>query len=64
MKVTYALVIIILIISVVLTLLVTGKSDTNYSSSTKRNTVNLALIYAIVIILALIALGIFIKFFA
>jgi hypothetical protein len=63
MKVMYALVIIILIISVVLTLLVTGKGDANYSSSTKRNTTNLALIYAIVIILALIALGIFIKFF-
>lgn len=64
MKVMYVLVIIILIISVVLTLLVTGKGDANYRSSTRRNTTNLALIYAIAIILALIALEIFIKFFA
>lgn len=64
MKVMYALVIIILIVSIVTTLLATGKGDANYSSSTKRNTTNLTLIYAIVIIISLIALGIYIKFFA
>lgn len=64
MKVMYILVIIILIISVVLTLLVTGKGDENYSSSTKRNITNLALVYAIFIFLALIALGMYIKFLA
>lgn len=63
MNVMYALVIIILIVSVVATLLLVGKGDENYSSSTKRNTTNLTLIYAIVIPLALIVLAIYIKFF-
>jgi hypothetical protein len=60
----YALVIIILIIAVLGTLLATRKADENYSSSTKKNTLNLTLIYAIVIPLALIALAIFIRFFS
>lgn len=64
MKLMYALVIIILIISVVATLLVSGKGEANYSSSAKRNTTNLSLIYAVVILLALISLGVYIKFFA
>lgn len=63
MNVMYALVIIILIVSVVATLLLVGKGDENYSSSTKRNTTNLTLIYAIVIPLALIVLAIYSKFF-
>ncbi|AYA76468.1 hypothetical protein DOE78_14030 [Bacillus sp. Y1] len=51
------LVFIVLIISVILTLVITGKSDENYRSSVKRNTINLSLIYIVIIVLSLIALG-------
>lgn len=64
MEILSALVIIILIIAVVGTLLITGKSDENYSKSHKRNTTNLTLIYVVIISLSLIALGIYIRFFA
>jgi len=64
MKIMYALVIIILIIAIVLTLLIAGKGDDNYSSSTKRNFTNLTLIYVVIIIFGLIALGIYISLFS
>jgi hypothetical protein len=64
MNVMYVLVIIILLISIVSTLLISGKSDENYSSSTKRNTTNLTLIYGVIITLSLISLGVYIRFFA
>jgi len=64
MNVLIVLVIITVIIAVVSTLLVAGKGDTNYSSSTKRNFTNLTLIYVIIIVLCLIALGIYIRFFS
>jgi hypothetical protein len=64
MKILYALVFIILILSVVATLVLTGKSDNNYRESVKRNTTNLTLIYVVIIILSLIALGVYIRFFA
>ncbi|MCM3601654.1 hypothetical protein M3175_12990 [Robertmurraya korlensis] len=51
------LVFIVLIISVILTLVITGKSDENYRSSVKRNTINLTLIYVVIIVLSLVALG-------
>lgn len=51
------LVFIVLIISVILTLVITGKSDENYRSSVKRNTINLTLIYIVIIVLSLVALG-------
>ncbi|SHT62881.1 Uncharacterised protein [Mycobacteroides abscessus subsp. abscessus] len=51
------LVFLVLIISVILTLVITGKSDENYRSSVKRNTINLSLIYIVIIVLSLIALG-------
>ncbi len=51
------LVFLVLIISVILTLVITGKSDENYRSSVKRNTINLTLIYIVIIVLSLIALG-------
>lgn len=63
MNVMYALVSIILIISIISTLLITRKGDENYSSSTKRNTTNLTLIYVVIITLSLITLGIYISFF-
>jgi hypothetical protein len=60
MNIMFGLVTLILIIAVVATLLLTGKSDENYSSSTKRNTINLSLIYIVIIFLAIISLGIYI----
>ncbi|NYE07040.1 uncharacterized protein HemY [Bacillus niacini] len=64
MSFMYVLVIIILLIAIVSTLLITGKSDENYRGSTKRNTTNLTLIYVVVITLSLISLGVYIRFFA
>lgn len=52
--------ILVIIIAMILTLLIAGKGDENYSSSAKRNVKNLTLIYAIFILLILIALGIII----
>ncbi|MGG1678476.1 hypothetical protein ACIFOT_22485 [Neobacillus sp. NRS-1170] len=63
MKILTTLVIAVIIIAIISTLLIAGKADVKYSSSTKRNTTNLTLIYAITIPLILIALGIFIVFF-
>jgi uncharacterized membrane protein len=60
MNIMFALVTLVLIFAVVSTIQLTGKSDENYSSSTKRNTLNLTLIYVLVIFLALISLGIYI----
>lgn len=64
MNILIALVVIILIISIVGTLILTGKSDQNYSGSTQRNTTNLTLIYVVVILFSLIALGVYIRFFS
>lgn len=63
MKILITLVIVVILIAIISTLFIAGKADENYSSSTKRNTTNLTLIYAISIPLILIALGIFIVFF-
>lgn len=60
MKILITLVIIIGIISLIATLLVAGKGDANYSSATKKNTTNLTLIYVVIILLAIIALAIYI----
>lgn len=64
MNILIALVVIILIISIVGTLILTGKSDQNYSGSTQRNTTNLTLMYVVVILFSLIALGVYIRFYA
>ncbi|MFJ7729236.1 hypothetical protein ACIQXV_24305 [Neobacillus sp. NPDC097160] len=64
MEILTTLVFLVIIIAVISTLLIAGKGDENYSSSTKRNTTNLTLIYAISIPLILFALGIFIVFFS
>lgn len=53
-------VIILTVISIVFTLLFIGKGDQDYSSSAKRNTTNLTLIYVVAIFLSLIALAIYI----
>jgi hypothetical protein len=60
MEILPVLVILILIVAVVLTLVLTGKPDENYSDSTKRNTTNLTLIYVVIIFLSLVSLGIYI----
>jgi heme/copper-type cytochrome/quinol oxidase subunit 2 len=60
MNIMVGLVFVIIIVALVATLLVTRKPDENYRGSTKRNTTNLTLIYAVVIFIALIALGIYI----
>lgn len=54
------LVIILTVISIIFTLINIGKGDQDYSSSAKRNTKNLTLIYAIAIFLSFIALAIYI----
>ncbi len=60
MNIMFGLVTLVIIFAIVSTLFLTGKSDENYSSSTKRNTTNLTLIYVVIIFLALISLGIYI----
>ncbi|KAB2334905.1 hypothetical protein F7731_14210 [Cytobacillus depressus] len=57
-----ASVVIISILAGVGTILVVNKGDKNYSGSTKKNTTNLTFIYAIVILLSFIALGVYISF--
>ncbi|WP_419880449.1 hypothetical protein ACN6MY_12215 [Peribacillus sp. B-H-3] len=64
MTVAYILVIIISVISLIATLMVAGKGDEGYSNSTKRNITNLALIYAVVIILSIISVAVYIRWFA
>lgn len=53
----------LLVFSAVSTLLIAGRGDENYRSSTKRNYMNLTFIYGVVIILGFIALAIYIQFF-
>ncbi|MCM3707022.1 MULTISPECIES: hypothetical protein [Cytobacillus] len=60
MGIMLGLVLVILIFAVVATLLLTGKADENYESSTKQNTTNLTLIYVVIIFFGLAALGIYI----
>ncbi|MGN7177614.1 hypothetical protein ACXEO8_15610 [Cytobacillus firmus] len=60
MKVMLGLVVLILILAVVSTLVLTGKSDEDYGNSAKKNTANLTLIYVVVIFIALTSLGIYI----
>ncbi|WP_231690140.1 hypothetical protein [Cytobacillus solani] len=64
MKILIAFVFIILIIALVGTLMVTRKTDEKYSETTKKNTTNLTFIYVAVIFLSIIALGVYISFFA
>ncbi|MFO1445433.1 hypothetical protein KDN24_19990 [Bacillus sp. Bva_UNVM-123] len=61
MTILIAFVVIISILAGVGTVLVASKSDKNYRNSTKRNTTNLTFIYAIVILLSVIALGVYIS---
>jgi hypothetical protein len=61
MKLGLIIIIAITILSLVFTLMLAGKSDADYSKSARRNTVNLTVIYAVVILLSIVALGVYIK---
>lgn len=50
----------ILVFSVIATLLLTRNPDEDYRNATKKNTANLTLIYLFVILVGLLALGIYI----
>ncbi|RFB14853.1 hypothetical protein DZB84_15595 [Bacillus sp. HNG] len=63
MKIAIILVIVIGIIALIGTMLIAGKGDANYREKTKRNSINLTVIYAVVILLSLIAVGIYIKMY-
>lgn len=56
------LIIIILVAAMIGTLLLTGKPDADYKSSTKQNTLRLTAIYLIVILAAIGGLGWYISF--
>ncbi|MBM4763314.1 hypothetical protein [Bacillus sp. B15-48] len=56
-------VILILLISFISTLVIAGKGDEAYRKETKRNTTNLTVIYTVVIILSIIAVGLYIQWF-
>ncbi|MED3573697.1 hypothetical protein [Cytobacillus praedii] len=62
MKLLIVFVFIILLIALVGTLMVTRKTDEKYSETAKKHTANLTLIYAAVIFLSIIALGVYISF--
>jgi H+/Cl- antiporter ClcA len=57
MNYSIILIIVILIIAFISTLSLTGKTDENYATSTKQNTIRLTAIYIIVILLALVGLA-------
>ncbi|GHH96634.1 hypothetical protein [Neobacillus kokaensis] len=63
MGILTTLVFVVIIIAIIATLFIAGKADENYSSSTKKNTKNLTMIYAVVIPLSFIVLALFIVFF-
>jgi len=60
LNVLITLVIIVVIIGLVLTLLIAGKSDKDYDKNSGRNVKHLSMIYAITILLSIIAFAIFI----
>lgn len=60
MRAAIILVILLSVLAVVFTLIFMGKGDENYGNDSKRNTTNLSLIYVVVIIISLIALGFYI----
>lgn len=64
MSLAIILVLIIIVMAFVFTLLLAGKADQGYSKATKRNVTNLSFIYLVVIILSLIAVGVYIRWYA
>ncbi|PLR92844.1 hypothetical protein [Bacillus sp. T33-2] len=61
MTIAISLVVITLIASLIGTILLTGKSDENYETAARSNTLRLTAIYAVVIFLSLGALAWFIR---
>ncbi|MEH7385375.1 hypothetical protein V7147_08205 [Bacillus sp. JJ1521] len=59
---TFAIVFVIIlgIAALIGTMAIAGKGDANYREKTKRNSINLTVIYTVVILLSLIAVGIYI----
>ena len=64
MRIMYVLIIILLIISIVSTILIAGKGEDHYGRSTKKNFTNLTFMYVVFIIVGIIGLGVYIRFFA
>ncbi|WP_231603387.1 hypothetical protein [Bacillus sp. FJAT-27231] len=64
MSLAIALIIILVVMAGVSTLLLTGKGDEDYRNKTSRNTMNLSLIYLVVLVLSFMAVGVYIKWFA
>lgn len=62
MGISIFFIIIILLFGLVATLMLGGKSDEDYSKSTKKNTLTLTAIYAVVIIGSLVGVGLYIIF--
>ncbi|WP_077619599.1 hypothetical protein [Bacillus sinesaloumensis] len=62
---TWAFIIVIIlgVLALVGTISIAGKGDANYREKTKRNSINLTVIYAVVILLSLIAVGVYIRFY-
>jgi hypothetical protein len=63
MSFSILLVILILAVSAVLTFLLVGKGDEGYQEAARRNTINLTVIYAVVIILSLVAVAAYVWWF-
>ncbi|MDQ0861140.1 hypothetical protein [Bacillus sp. V2I10] len=63
MELAIGLVIIIGMVSLISTLLIAGKGDKDYRNAVKRNTANLTWIYVIVILISLIAVGVYVSWF-
>lgn len=63
MNLASILIIIIFVLALIFTIFLAGKSDETYRKDTKRNTTNLTLIYVVVIILSLIAVGVYVRWF-
>lgn len=63
MQIAFIIVILVGIIAVISTLMLAGKSDENYRSAAKKNSINLTLIYAVVIVLSLVAIAVYVKWF-
>ncbi|SEM71459.1 hypothetical protein SAMN05192533_10563 [Mesobacillus persicus] len=63
MNLAILLVILIVVLALIFTIVLAGKSDETYRNDTKRNTTNLTLIYIVVILLSFIAVGVYIRWF-
>lgn len=60
MTLSLYLVVIIIAAVLVFTLLLAGKGDEGYQNATKKNTLNLSVIYIVVILFSLLAVGVYI----